>query len=138
MGPHRAAPVAQRQVVAFDAVSLHEMYRALGEALTGPTGAKERGQAVAVENISETVIRITGDPAVALGDMASGIDGEKLVGAVLSPDARQRGVAMGEVIHQLVERADAHVVMAVALEPDIGQLAVEPGQLRERPGPCHA
>jgi hypothetical protein len=64
------------------------MYRALGKTLTCPTGAKERRQAVAVKNVAEMGVRVTGDPAIALSDIASGVDGEELVGAVLSPDAR--------------------------------------------------
>ena len=77
---------------------MHELDRAFAKALTNMAIVQKFSKAVVLEYISETVVRITGYPAVTLGDIASGVNGNEFVGAVLAPDTGQTGVAMGEII----------------------------------------
>lgn len=58
------------------------------ELLTGGAGFQQFAKVVALENVAVVVIRVAGDPAIALRYLTTRVDGNQGIGAVLAPDAR--------------------------------------------------
>src|SRR5262249_48475397 len=74
-------------------------------------------------------IRITSHPTVALGDRSFGVHGNKLIGAVLLPDAGQAGLLCREMIDQRIERAERHSGRVAVLHPEVKEPDQKSGQL---------
>jgi hypothetical protein len=85
--PYRTPAVAERQVVARDAVPLHQGHGTLVKALHDRTLREQLAKALALEDVAEPIVRVAGHPAIALDHVAPRVDGDDVVGAVVGPDA---------------------------------------------------
>ena len=104
--PHWAASMANAQIVALQAVLGPDQHA--GSRLQAPAGrafSKQSGQAVAFEKVAEPEFRIAAHPAVALSHMSSRVNTDKVIGAVVAPNAEQVFVPVDEVLQKLVEGA---------------------------------
>src|SRR5262249_19174756 len=127
--PHRAAAVADRQVVALDtALMLHQHLRPGLKPLSRLTLLYQLGEADIVEDVPEPIVGIARDPAIALCDVAARIYADEFVSAVLAPDTGQARDFPGEMAHQLIKRAQRDALLVPAGHPHAGQIDTELAQ----------
>jgi hypothetical protein len=115
--------MANAQIVALDAVLGPDQHA--GSRLQAPAGrasSKQGGQAVALENVAEPEFRIAAHPAVTLSHMSSRVDADKVIGAVVAPNAKQVLAPVVEGIQKLVERAKPHPMSEPPVHPVTGEL----------------
>ena len=83
--------MADGQEIAIDAILvLNDVCGTIQKPLSGRTFPKDGGKACVFENGAETVFRVTGNPAVTLGQVAFGMDADKMIRTIAVPDAGQQ------------------------------------------------
>lgn len=120
VGSDRAPPVTNTEIFAISTVSvLHKESRPLDKVLSGRTCLKQRSEILRFQYIAEARFGITGHPTIALRDVTARIDGRKMMGAIVLPDARKRGLLSGEIVEEFVHWTDFHALAKAPLDPDI-------------------
>ena len=114
-------PFAGSTVVVLDQVSW-----ALQKALTSLAGPQHFAELwLAEKHIPEAVLRIAGDPTVTQSGGSSGVHGQKLIGAIRLPNARQLSLATAKLVHQFRERTQLHALFLTFLKPYVEQVDQE-------------
>src|ERR1700722_16131734 len=88
IGSHGTTTVTDREIAASQTIFvLHQMLWPLDKVLSCSAGFQHPRKVGFAEHITKEVFRITGDPAIALRHRPSSVNRDKLIGAVLFPDA---------------------------------------------------
>src|SRR5258705_2904633 len=103
VGPHRTTTMTKREVITLNTILWNDRSWPLKKFLPGATLLQHHPEIVTLKNVAEKIFRIACYPAVALGNEASRVDRNKLIGTVGLPNARQTAAAVGKLLDQLID-----------------------------------
>ena len=98
--------MTDRKVVTFDTVFRNYRRWTLQKFFASAAFPQHLTETFRLKNVSKEVFGIACDPAVALGNKSSRVDGNKLVRAIGLPDTRQAAAPVGEGFDELVNWPD--------------------------------
>ena len=99
VGSDWATTMTDGQVAAGETILvLNQTFRPLDELPSRSACFEHPGEVRLPEDVAKEVLRVAGDPAVALGDCALRVHRNELVGTILFPDARQTRSLSGKMV----------------------------------------